>query len=259
MLVKICDSEALRSSQTAEALNNFLHLWEAMFPVERYKLLHARIRKVSIFEREVRICFAASGIVKLFREAGLELENDDWSVDCCLAIPCRLRRNGGKLEIAVKGKAEAPEMPLQKALIQARQYVVRLTGGEFKNIQELAKSLNLDRSYVMRTLQLANLAPGHRRTDHRRQAARRPFTGQAPWRHPGILGGAEVAVRIFIRMAGGRFCEPPGGLSLISRRLNHTGNSGKVREIEEPGGFGGGLRLQVRPVCFGWNPQKSLP
>ena len=61
MLAKICGGElrnALDTRQAGEALENIATLWSAMFPVERYKLIHALIQRVLVFENEVRMCSA---------------------------------------------------------------------------------------------------------------------------------------------------------------------------------------------------------
>lgn len=65
MLAKICGGElrnALDTRQAGEALENIATLWSTMFPVERYKLIHALIQRVLVFENEARIVFRAEGI-----------------------------------------------------------------------------------------------------------------------------------------------------------------------------------------------------
>lgn len=60
MLMKICDGElrnVLDTRQAGEALENIATLWNEMSPVEKYKLIRSLVRRVAVFENEVRIVF----------------------------------------------------------------------------------------------------------------------------------------------------------------------------------------------------------
>ncbi|MBE6388508.1 MAG: hypothetical protein E7045_10730 [Lentisphaerae bacterium] len=75
--------------------------------------------------------------------------------------PCLLRRSSGKLEIQVESEdiPEQPVTPLKTAILQAHQGMAQLTSGKASTMREIANKLKMDRSYLARTLQLANLAP----------------------------------------------------------------------------------------------------
>lgn len=49
--------------------------------------------------------------------------------------------------------------PLKTAILQAHQGMAQLTSGKATTMREIADKLKMDRSYLARTLQLANLAP----------------------------------------------------------------------------------------------------
>ena len=55
---------------------------------------------------------------------------------------------------------EQPMTPLKTAILQAaHQGMAQLTSGKASTMREIANKLKMDRSYLARTLQLANLAP----------------------------------------------------------------------------------------------------
>ena len=165
MLAKICGGElrnALDTRQAGEALENIATLWSAMFPVERYKLIHALIQRVLVFENEVRIVFRAEGIAGLLKEAGADFSVSSGSVDleCVLTVPCKLRRYAGQVKLhSADEQADGPRLPIQTALIQAHQGMEQIISGKATTMRQIAQALNMDRSFVARTLQLANLAP----------------------------------------------------------------------------------------------------
>ena len=165
MLAKICGGElrnALDTRQAGEALENIATLWSAMFPVECYKLIHALIQRVLVFENEVRIVFRAEGIAGLLKEAGADFSVSSGSVDleCVLTVPCKLRRYAGQVKLhSADEQADGPRLPIQTALIQAHQGMERIISGKATTMRQIARALNMDRSFVARTLQLANLAP----------------------------------------------------------------------------------------------------
>mgnify|MGYP003306191006 FL=1 len=82
-------------------------------------------------------------------------------LECVITVPCLLRRSSGKLEIQVESEdvPEQPVTPLKTAILQAHQGMAQLTSGKASTMREIANKLKMDRSYLARTLQLANLAP----------------------------------------------------------------------------------------------------
>ena len=57
------------------------------------------------------------------------------------------------------GIASANTATMQTALIQAHQGMEQIISGKATTMRQIARALNMDRSFVARTLQLANLAP----------------------------------------------------------------------------------------------------
>ena len=165
MLTKICDGElrnVLDTRQAGEALENIATLWNEMFPVEKYKLIRSLVRRVAVFENEVRIVFHAEGIVTLLKEAGIDfsISTENSGVECVLTVPCKLRRYGGLVKLHASDAAtDEPRLPIQTALIQAHRGMEQIVSGKATTMRQIAGALKMDRSFVARTLQLANLAP----------------------------------------------------------------------------------------------------
>lgn len=83
-----------------------------------------------------------------------------------IRIPMEFKRRGGRREIIVpeglpvsaSSKAGEP-VPLVVAIARARRWLRLLEGGRYSDIADLARDLDVDRSYVSRLLRLALLAP----------------------------------------------------------------------------------------------------
>ena len=146
-----------------QALSSIHSVWSQMFSLEQHKLIHTLISKVVVFEDKIQIHFEAAGLAGLLKEAGADFEITDGNqvLDCVITVPCLLRRSSGKLEIQVESEdvPEQPVTPLKTAILQAHQGMAQLTSGKASTIREIANKLKMDRSYLARTLQLANLAP----------------------------------------------------------------------------------------------------
>ena len=115
------------------------------------------------FADKIQIYFEATGLAGLLKEAGADFEIADGNkqLECVVTVPCLLRRSSGKLEIQVESEdvLELPITPLKAAILQAHQGMALLTSGKAETMREIADKLKMDRSYLARTLQLANLAP----------------------------------------------------------------------------------------------------
>ena len=164
MLANICKGELrdiLDTKQAGEALDGLPTIWCAMFPVEKYNIIHSLIRRVLVFENEVRIMFHAKGIVELLKEAGLDfsISTENSGVECVLTVPCKLHRYAGRVSMHSSDTGDTPRLPIHAALIQAHQGMAKLISGKATTMREIAKEYKMDRSFAARTLQLANLAP----------------------------------------------------------------------------------------------------
>lgn len=85
-----------------------------------------------------------------------------------LRIPMKLRRHNGRKEVIVPDRAGGvdgdvrlpPQQALLVALARAHVWQRALDTGRYRNIQHIARELDLDSSYVGRILRLALLPPG---------------------------------------------------------------------------------------------------
>ena len=166
VLARICNEDfagVLTAPQTEQALSSINTVWSQMFLLEQHKLIHTLISKVVVFEDKIQIHFEAAGLAGLLKEAGADFEITDGNqvLDCVITVPCLLHRSSGKLEIQVESEdvPEQPMTPLKTAILQAHQGMAQLTSGKSSTMREIANKLKMDRSYLARTLQLANLAP----------------------------------------------------------------------------------------------------
>ena len=165
VLARICNEDfagVLTAPQTEQALSSINTVWSQMFPLEQHKLIHTLISKV-VFEDKIQINSEAAGLAGLLKEAGADFEIADGNqmLECVITVPCLLRQSSGKLEIQVESEdiPEQPMTPLKTAILQAHQGMAQLTSGKASTMREIANKLKMDRSYLARTLQLANLAP----------------------------------------------------------------------------------------------------
>ena len=166
VLARICNEDfagVLTAPQTEQVLNSIHSVWSQMFPLEQHKLIHTLISKVVVFEDKIQINFEAAGLAGLLKEAGagFEIADGNQMLECVITVPCLLRRSSGKLEIQVESEdvPEQPVTPLKTAMLQAHQEMAQLTSGKASTMREIADKLKMDRSYLGRTLKLANLAP----------------------------------------------------------------------------------------------------
>ena len=65
----------------------------------------------------------------------------------------------GRKKFLMKGGADNLDMPVLHSIAKAYQWQSAIDKGEYKSIQELADSLDIDQSYVARTIRLAYLSP----------------------------------------------------------------------------------------------------
>jgi len=81
-------------------------------------------------------------------------------------IPMSLRRRSGRKEVVLPPDAitasavpTKPPAPLAVALARAYRWQEMIESGQAKSNSDLARQLNLDQSYIARTIRLASLAP----------------------------------------------------------------------------------------------------
>ena len=94
------------------------------------------------------------------KQDGVTIAHED---DCLVIhIPLAFKKRGGRKEIMLPEGASPSQdelTSLAKAVAHAFRWQKMLESGEARRITDLADQLGLDRCYVRRILQLANLAP----------------------------------------------------------------------------------------------------
>lgn len=160
MLAQICGRELIPDDAKDE-LSDIDEVWARMFPAERRKLTHTLFKRVLIFPNEVKIIMSGAAAEKMLKEAGVEYMVEQDTGDLVMSIPCQMKHHNNRKVIALVDAKEEPgfRSQIQRALIQAEKGMERIISGKVTTIGEIADRMNVDRSYVARTLALANLAP----------------------------------------------------------------------------------------------------
>jgi site-specific DNA recombinase len=150
--------EILRSEVT-----DMKTVWACMFPAERRKLARALIKKILIFEDEIKLVFRGKDVAVALSDCGIncEVENAASGQEYVISLPFHRKRYGNRTVIVLD--EEPPETgglnQMQSALIKANRGMDALISGEKPTIDAVAGDLGVDRSFVAKNLQLANLAP----------------------------------------------------------------------------------------------------
>ena len=160
MLAQICGRE-LVPDDARDELADIDEVWARMFPAERRKLARTLFKRVLIFPNEVKIIMSGAAAEKMLKEAGVEYMVEHDTGDLVMSIPCQMKQHNNRKVIALVDVKEEPgyRSQIQRALIQAEKGMERIISGKATTIGEIADRMNVDRSYVARTLALANLAP----------------------------------------------------------------------------------------------------
>ena len=136
-------------------------MWDSMFPAERRKLACALLKKVLVYEHEIRLVFHGGEVGKLMNEAGLPYDMEHGDENCVLSVACRRKKHNNRTIVVLEnGGADAGcRSQMQHALLQAEKAMAELISGRKPTIEAVAAELGVDRSFAARTIQLANLAP----------------------------------------------------------------------------------------------------
>ena len=70
------DEMSVRQEMTARAVAQLEQLWEVMVPTERYTLIHNIVNRIVVFKDRLKVEFNRDGMVKVLREAGLEVAHE---------------------------------------------------------------------------------------------------------------------------------------------------------------------------------------
>ena len=149
-----------------QALQNLDMLWDELFPVEKERIVKMLVQEVVVTKGGLLIRLRLNGLNSLVGELAGDgpavPDKDGQTLDAGVAMEFKVR--GGRKEIVLPPGAEAglkaqPNGTLVVAVGKAFRWRKMLEAGEVGSLSALADRVGLDRSYVGRMLQLADLAP----------------------------------------------------------------------------------------------------
>ncbi|OGV49488.1 MAG: hypothetical protein A2X49_00915 [Lentisphaerae bacterium GWF2_52_8] len=160
-------SGEISNREISDAFDSIDKLWEELFPIERYRLAHLLIEKITVYKDRMRMELKTYGMASLVKElqaenAEMEIFPSTTDLVVSLEIPLMLKRKHGR-KVLIAPEMDKTESPVQESLVQhlarAHSWLEMLETGKVANLSQLAEKLKLDRSYVGRTLRLVNLSP----------------------------------------------------------------------------------------------------
>ena len=157
---------------TALALKKLDSLWNDLFPAERERILRMLLESVTLRADGLELAVRREALEALAREMSNDecqiseekaIGNRQSEVVTC-KIPMVLKKKSGRKEIVPPPAAgclspSALQKPLAVSVARAHRWRQLLDKGRFHSIGELAESINIDRAYIGRLLNLTLLAP----------------------------------------------------------------------------------------------------
>ncbi|MDD5697167.1 MAG: Gfo/Idh/MocA family oxidoreductase [Victivallaceae bacterium] len=161
--------EIYSTDNLAEACGSIEAVWEELFPVERYKLAHLLIDRITLYKDRIIMDIKHHGLKSLIRDLKSEPEFTatvpEGKGTIQLTIPMLVKRWNGRKIILAPGETETVEPEkdesnaMAKKLAQAYRFMGMIEAGKYSTRTRLAEDLNLDQSMVVKTLNLLNLSP----------------------------------------------------------------------------------------------------
>lgn len=149
-------------------------IWEELFPVERYRLVHLLFAQIRIFNDHMVMDVKTDGLKSLIRELETDEsitvskpEDGDGKI-VQLTIPLVIRRRHGRKvilspedanQVAIPEVGERGLSALALHLARAYAWMEMIDSGKVASITELARQIDFDKTCVIRDLQLLSLAP----------------------------------------------------------------------------------------------------
>ncbi|MDD5598585.1 MAG: zinc ribbon domain-containing protein, partial [Victivallaceae bacterium] len=161
--------EIYSTDNLAETCGSIEAVWEELFPVERYKLAHLLIDRITLYKDRIIMNIKHHGLKSLIRD--LKSEPEITAVapigqdTIQLTIPMLVKRWNGRKLIITPGEPENDEPErdesnaVAKKLAQAYRFMAMIEAGKYSTRSRLAEDLGLDQSMVVKTLNLLNLSP----------------------------------------------------------------------------------------------------
>ena len=152
-------------------------IWEGLFPAERYKLAHQLIDRIALYTDRIVMDIRHGGLKSLSRELAtggdvtITIPNaPERSEDIIqLTVPMVIRRRRGHKLILAPGESDETWMEIQDKeygpsslalhLARAHTWTEMLESGKAGSVPQLAESVGMDQSYMVKIVKLVNLSP----------------------------------------------------------------------------------------------------
>ncbi len=160
-------------TETVVALKKLNGLWNDLFPAERERIVRMLLESVTLRTDGLELAVRKEALKAL----AWEMSNGECQVTnekafdnrhseiVNLTVPMRFKKKSGRKEIVPPpdtiGRLQdaAVQKPLAVSLARAHRWRDLLTTGRFHSIGELAETIDVDRAYIGRLLNLTLLAP----------------------------------------------------------------------------------------------------
>ncbi|MBI5724822.1 MAG: recombinase family protein [Planctomycetes bacterium] len=163
----ILSSDGPTEDDVREALQKLDPLWNELFPAEKERIVKLLVEEVIISKDGLLIRLRLHGINSLVAElqgdSVVEPGKDGHTVD--IRVPMEFKVRSGRREIILPEKMDASDAgsmehrPLVAAIAKAFRWQKMIESGQVKSLEELGSQEGVHRSYVLRILRLASLAP----------------------------------------------------------------------------------------------------
>ncbi len=156
--------------ESVASLQKMATLWDELFPGEHARVVRTLLEKVTVYEDRLDLIIRKEGVLSLAAELGDETErpadvDQEESGTFEVSIPMAFKRRNGRKKIVLPPGANnhAPDDdshdPVVVAIARAHRWLELLENGRVASIADLARSLDLDGSYIHRMLSLTFLSP----------------------------------------------------------------------------------------------------
>ncbi len=141
--------------------------WPGLEPAAQASALRALLRRVELHPERLDLHIDPQALGRVLVEHGAVTGTPLPPDDTChagpisLSVAARIRRSGKEIALVVgeRGGAQAPSTPLARLVAKAHLLGASLTSGEVSNLDALARHERVGRTYLIRVLRLAHLAP----------------------------------------------------------------------------------------------------
>jgi len=158
------------SDESAASLQSLAALWDEVYPGEHARIVRTLIEKATVYDDRLVLSIRRAGLISLAAEVASEAESPATIERDALpiyevAIPMAFKRRSGRKKIIVPPVAnertpnDDSHDPVVIAVARAHKWLALLESGRVASMADLARSLDLDGSYLQRMLSLTMLSP----------------------------------------------------------------------------------------------------